>query len=286
MTAVLDRASLPSSEVEPFGVLGLQSCAHNGNRVDFDPEAFEYQIETKGHRLAWSRALRCPCKPINVQSEQPDPNCTECRGEGWTYFGPTTTQDLRTEKFSEVQKALIRVCDSFVIRGLLLGIGKSDTPWDRIGSWRSGNASLTVRPGNRLGFMDRVVNLDAQLVFTEVVPMPATGRILPLRYLITGALQMLRSTTERFRQGSDFVIKSGRVEFFAGKVPAAGTRIAAHYVTFPTWIVQDIPNAVRMTNLKTGTPQVSPAGSIAQMPLRAAVRLEFLPRMTEEAAAT
>ena len=280
MPAVLSSANLPSSQPEPFGILGMESCAHNGNRVDFDPGAFEYQIEVKGHRLAWSRALRCPCAPINIQSEQPDPNCTLCEGDGWTYFGPTDAQDLRTEQFSAVQKTLVRHYNSFVIRGLLLGIGKSDTPWDKIGSWRSGNASLTVRYQNRIGFMDRFVNLDAQLVFTEVVLMPESGsRTLPTRYLVTGAVHIVRSAASVYAQGRDYEVRDGRIVFAAGKAPPPKTRISAHYVTFPTWIVQDIPNAVRMTNLAAGRPQVSPQGAIAQMPLRGTVRLEFLPPM-------
>ena len=70
---------MPTLTMPQAGVTGLpEGTKEEGQRVDFRPDQFDLTIETKGYRIAWSRAAQCPCKPINAQTEQPDPNCAIC----------------------------------------------------------------------------------------------------------------------------------------------------------------------------------------------------------------
>ena len=71
------------------GAIGLlEGQKEAGKRVDFKPDDYVLLVETKGYRLAWSRAAFCPCKPINLQTDQSDPTCTLCEGSGWLRFRP------------------------------------------------------------------------------------------------------------------------------------------------------------------------------------------------------
>ena len=65
-----------------------------GQRIDFKPTQFDLAIETKGYLLLWERSTQCPCTPVTTQTEQPDPNCSLCKGSGWIYFGAPNAQIL------------------------------------------------------------------------------------------------------------------------------------------------------------------------------------------------
>src|SRR3990172_5798235 len=71
-----------------FGIEGLPPATKETLRADFKVNEFEKLIEVKGYRLAWERAGLCPCKSVNDQTQQSDPNCTLCSGVGWLWFGP------------------------------------------------------------------------------------------------------------------------------------------------------------------------------------------------------
>jgi hypothetical protein len=282
--AVVGASKVSDIANPPFGVLGGYPGDSGNERVDFELEGFDKQIEMHGQRMAWSRAYYCPCSPINAQSDQADPNCKLCDGYGWSYFGPSEGQDLTGESFSDTQLRAIKQYQGFVVRGLLMGANKMDMPWEKTGAWRSGSASLTVRQDNRINFMDRMVNLDAQVCFNEKVEMPADPtKPLPARYLVSGGVYLVRSLERVFQIGREVFVKQGKLYFGHGVSPRPKTRLSLHYVTFPTWIVQDIPNVSRVTNILDGSGRYSSQeGPPTQMPLRASVRLEFLPRINAE----
>ena len=277
---IIRSATLKTAQKSNFGALGLPvGTKETGQRADFRPDIFEINIEAKGQRLAWSRASHCPCVPINDQTQQPDPNCTLCGGNAVLYFGPQASQNLSTEGLSDVQKLIFTQYDAFMIRGLLLSSSKNERPWDRLGPWRSGMAMVTVRAQNQIGYMDRLINLDGLIAFSEVLEVPKDN-ISPLksRYLISGGVHLVRSTRKRYEQGRDFTVQKGRIVFQPATAPAPKERLTLHYVTFPTWLVGDMPHATRITNVSFKNPApISPEGDIYAMPIQAAIRLEFLP---------
>lgn len=263
-----------------FGVLGNVPSGADTTRVDLRPEDFAAQIELHGKRLAWTRACRCPCLPVNTQTEQPDPNCRLCHGLAWMYFGDHANQGLPDQTLTAAQRHYIMRHDAFLIRGVLMGLGKQDKPWDaNTGAWRMGMASVTVRPENRLGFQDRLVNLDDRIVFSEVVQAPSTPTApLPLRYTVAGGVYLLRTEARVLRAGRDFSVRGGRIVLLLSRALPPETRLAVHYVTFPTFLVQDIPNVSRETSVEDGVagPKTG-IGRSMQLPVRATIRLEFLP---------
>lgn len=126
--------------------------------------------------------------------------------------------------------------------------------------------------------MDRLQSLDDRIVFTEVVEAPAdSDAVLPLRYTVAGGVYMLRTQHRILRAGQDFAVRQGRVHLLGALTPK--TRLAVHYVTFPSFLVQDLPNVSRETSFEDGTegPRTG-IGQSMQLPVRATLRLEFLPQ--------
>jgi hypothetical protein len=60
--------------------------------------------------------------------------------------------------------------------------------------------------------------------------------------------------------------------------PADGTRVAVHYVIHPTWLIVTHPHATRLTIIKKKQQVVTtPRGTPTDLPIQAAVKLDFVP---------
>lgn len=251
-----------------------------GQRADFlNPNRFDSLIEMHGYRLAWSRACVCPCAPLNAQTEQADPSCPDCAGAGYLYFtaNPGAANPAAGE-LSEVQQAIIASSGATVIRGILTGMGQSETPYDRLGRLPSGQCVVTVRPYNRIGYLDRLIALDSYVIHTERAYYPARDDLtVPLRYLVDGGVNLLRSSTQTFVPDVDFEVVAGKVRFLPGRGPAYGSYLAAHYNCHPHYLVMEQPHASRVTYLPRGkTGLATPEGNVTQLPLQAVLRLDWL----------
>jgi len=254
-------------------VIGVPSgVKQNGQRVDFRNKQFDLVIETKGYLLAWTRATICPCK--NDISEQPDPNCTLCKGKGVFYFGGSV-QDLSAYTFSELQEGIITSSSAMVIRGIITNIANKKENLDKISNWVDGSMRLTVRPENKIGYLDRVVGLDCNIPYTETIIADGTINLVP-RYPII-EINLLRSISTVYVLDTDFEITTeGHIEWLVTP-PVVGTKLSIHYLCYPTWLVIDHPHSVRMTSklVKTPTPK-TPTGDPIDLPTQALVLYEFL----------
>lgn len=258
-------------------VLELPAGVKVGPRADFRVTEFDVAIETMGYLLAWNRALPCPCSPIGAGSTQPDPNCTLCHGRGWLYFGAHTPQALGAYQFDGVQQHLIDRDQAMVIRGIVTSVSTRPTPWDRLSNWVPGSLQVTVRAPNTLGIFDRLVALDSQVVYAETVAADGST-VLPLRYPVCG-VNLIRSTTRVYQADADYrVSDQGTVEWFDASKPAQGTRLSAHYLCHPTWVVMEHPHVMRLSQVqqKVAHPK-TPLGDPKYLPIQAVIRLEFLP---------
>lgn len=250
-----------------------------GKRADFRPDWFTTLLESKGNRMAWRRASMCPCTPVNDQTEQADPNCTLCKGKGWYYFGLRRALILpKIGDLDAIQKQIIGVetdDPAAVIRVLMTGISANPDALDRQGMWVAGDAQLTVRYENRLGYWDRLVDLDTEMVYSELLDQGA-GRTLPSRYPITQANEV-RTFGTVYKAEEDFTLVEGVLTWKTGKGPASGAKVAVHYLHHPTWLVVDHPHVIRMTSLKLKRAEVeTPEGTPQSLPLQAHARLEYL----------
>lgn len=249
-----------------------------GRRADFKFEFFETLLESKGYRMAWWRASICPCTPVNTQADSPDPNCSLCHGIGWLYYGMDTPLTDKVGDLDEIQQDIVGRDSSnhaAVIRAIQTGIVQRPDSLDRQGRWIYGETTVTVRNENQIGYWDRLINLDAIMVFSELLTAGANGA-LTNRYLATG-MNLLRSKDKIYQADVDFTLSHGRVVWLPGHAPDEGTRLSLHYLCHPSWVVVDHPHTVRASNkkFKTKYPQ-TPQGNYLSLPLQAHVKLEFL----------
>jgi hypothetical protein len=168
-----------------------------------------------------------------------------------------------------------------VIRGTILSVGRNVEAYDKLGPWVFGSAVVTVRHPNKIGYWDRMVNLDAEVNFTETVDIGTDLSLpVPLRYPATGVNIVMDHEGKRFEQGEDFNVNSaGQLEWVPGFEPAASSRISAHYLTHPCWLVWEHPHAFREASIKfkKGTNElVTPLGDPQPLPIHALMRLEYL----------
>lgn len=237
-------------------------------------------LEVNGARLAWSRATICPCPGFNEQTRQPDPTCPECRGGGVLYFGPKDyVPPAEAGTLDDLQKALILKNKAAVIRGVIQRVTQAQDFYDVLGNWVRGTMQVTVRPENKIGYYDRLVNIDSEVPYSQIViALTDPTLLVPLRYLATGVNTMIDPTGRRYEQGEDFTVKDGQICWYPGKAPVVGTRLSVHYLTHPTWLVVDHPHVLReIARRRKQVPRITPLGNPTPLPIQASVRLEFLP---------
>lgn len=258
------------------GIVSLPA-ARKSPRVDFQGDKFDLLIETKGQRLAWSRATECPCAGVNTQTKLSDPNCALCRGSGWFYFSPSLPVTAATVgSLSDVQKAILVRNHGGIIKGIVSDTKKARIPYSALGNWEEGDILITVRAPNKLGHYDKLVSIDTNIVYVEGIV--SRGASLPLvtRYLVN-QINFVRSFTSEYKVEVDYTLLEGQIYWLPGKAPATGVRVTVHYLTTPTWLVVDHPHAVRssLVAIKVKDP-ITPQGSPQDLPIQAHCRLEFL----------
>lgn len=263
---------MPILQAKDAGIIGLPSDVKEaGQRVDLKPDRFILAVETKGYRLAWHRAARCPCASVNVQTDQADPNCTLCDGTGWLLFKPVgaVTDTMITGDLDATQTAIVGSTGA-VIKGILSGITNKMVPYDQVVARLEGTMMLTVRPENKLGYYDRICNLDATVAYCQLKA-AGSGNTLSMRYPIRD-INLLRSETAAYVVTTDFTIVAGNIVWETGRAPASGTQLVCHYLTHPFWRVVDHPHAARLTpvRFKSATEDPRP------LPVNAVLKYEWM----------
>jgi hypothetical protein len=269
---------MPTITMPAVPVLGVPYGAkESGNRADFKAESFDMLIETKGYQYAWTRATMCPCESVATQTKTADPNCPLCNGGGWIYFGGSVPQpQAQIGTLTEVQEKIVTATSAMVIRGIATSIQAEYRPWDKLGNWMAGTMQITVRAENMLGFYDKLVCLDAQIVYAELREMPS-GNKLPTRYLIT-AINMVRSNTQVYQIGVDYYLEDGEIWFYEEHRPETGDRLTVHYLCHPTYLVTEHPHVARVTVTKfKAAVNKTPVGTPRALPNQAIIRYDFLP---------
>ena len=267
---------MPTLSLPQAGAVGIpEGLKETGKRVDFKPDDFTLAIETKGYRIAWSRACLCPCIPVNDQTEQPDPNCSLCDGHAWLWFKPAgaVTDNKKIGDLDALQAKIVADYDAAVIMGIMSGLTSKELNYEQVLRRLEGQAILTVRHENRLGYHDKIVNLDSMIVYSQILKADGTSTT-TTRYPIA-QLNLLRSEDTVYVEGTDFNVVTGDIIWEAGKEPASDARLAAHYHCHPTWVVEEHPLATRVTPVKFKT--LSPVGDQRQLPIHSVIKYEFLP---------
>lgn len=223
----------------------------------------------------------CPCAN-NDETDQPDPLCSKCHGIGWFYFAPVEACATDPGELTPVQRAIIDVSDSVVIKGLTQRSLLADDPYTGHGNWRTGQLHISVRGENKLGFYDKLVNLDREICYFEVIRVGSLGTPIKLRYKAAG-INTVQTVDTVYQIGREFnVTPQGVLEFDESVRPAEGERLSVHYVTHPTYLVINYPHAHRgTTTLRKRLPKMTPTGNPQVLPIQAEIRLEFVPDSSE-----
>jgi hypothetical protein len=268
----------PTIVMPEVPVLGLPEGTKQTGRVDFRADKFDIAIETKGYLLLWERAALCPCSPVVIQTEQPDPNCSLCKGRGWLYFGANIAQDLSAYTLTDLQRKMIADTGGMLIRGIITSITSRQDQLGQVTNWVSGTANLTVRHQNKIGYYDKLTLLDSEIIYSEVLVTDGTN-ILPTRYPVVN-VDRLRSVATVYSMGVHYQVENGVITWLPGYIPDADIRVSIHYICHPAWLVVEHPHASRVTlqNYKTSKPN-SPLGNARLLPIQALIRYDFLPEL-------
>lgn len=266
----------------PTIITGLPAGTKARPRADFRPTDFDSAILTKGYRMYWSRAGICPCLN-NDQTEQPDPTCALCQGDAYYYFLPDEALAAgATEDSAGNPVQLNTAGDGVLIYVLMTSLTQDVEVFEKFGEWVFGTARATTQPQNKLGYRDRLVSVDSEMTWAQVIEydgstiIPITGerRKSGLRYPFIKVHQ-LRSLPTVYKQGVDFALtSSGTIQWLSTR-PDSGTRLTLHGTIHPVWIVMDHVNTFRDTQLEGGTTSIVDQ-RFSKLPIQAVTKLDFL----------
>lgn len=269
----------PNIEGAALGTTGLKQLS-----PDFDKKKFTDLIETKGYRLAWSRASICPCKSVDLQTKNSDPNCELCQlVPGFTFFRPEGYDPEEVDEagdLSNLQKHIINREGSpaVVIRGTITSVLRTQESYAQIGDWVFGSFNVTVRPENRIGYYDRIVLLDSLMPYSQIVTLTEKRGPVSLRFPAK-KISFCRSVDKLYKEDVDFTINSeGQLVFDQNRRPEWKSRLAVHYDHHPQFIIIEHVNCFRdsMLKVKDVAKRETPVGNLQTLPIRAVAKLEFL----------
>lgn len=214
----------------------------------FDPKLFRQAIQALGLTFRWSRAVACPCQLS--ATDQYDPTCPRCNGDGWWYINP----DERTDRHSTLDYLTMRCTFSQAnVRTSLV---------EPFGEFDFGTAEITVQPECRVGYRDRFIGVEMEMPWTEVLQKSASNVVTvgkserttlaqrqSFRYEPTRIHLIADEDGVKYWQDSHWRLREEtsteptRLEWISG--PATGKRYTVHYAARPVWIVDEATYAVQ-----------------------------------------
>ena len=256
-------------------------------RAEFRDERFAKAIE-QSHRVVWERAVRCPCAPLNSQTQQPDPSHELCGGTGWQYVTPAPDdfdremQDALVGELTPYQRRLAR--QGSPIFALVTTFSSDMQAYTQLGSWVFGSARITTRAGNRLGYWDRITLIDGVMTYSEVVTIAANARDVATRYPVETLNSCIRADGSVLELGGDIELDDeGNLRL--ASATTRDLRLGVQYLTAPRFRVVEWPNTFRQLMRSQKVDNVTPAGMPTDLPNLGMMRLEHLVESGSEATA-
>ena len=187
--------------------------------IRFEKNEFDQLIYDKGYNVYWDKALRCPCK---VKSADSLSNCLNCGGSGWVYINRTQTKVL--------------------LQGM-----NYQTQFKDWSETNVGTVKISTRDTERIGYMDRLVLIDAETLFSEIVYPIFHEEELFVRpyYEITELLEIYafdesKKPLIKFEEGKDYQLKSGKIFFNVFWSRKENFRLSLRYLCKPQFHVIDL----------------------------------------------
>jgi len=155
---------------------------------------FDAAIEQKGYDVYHDHAIKCPCSSRDGVAAQS--NCKNCGGGGWFYVNRTQTR--------------------MIVQSMNVTTQYREWSEERIGT-----SSITARAEDRLSFMDRIILLDSESDYSQVIflkKQPTSNKLYGvLRYqpIYTYSVFMYKSIHEKhilLVEGEDYIIEDRMIK--------------------------------------------------------------------------
>ena len=193
-------------------------------KIELNPQLFNEAIQKYGVRVIWKRAMMCWCFSSNGQ---PDPNCTDCHGDGTIYVNPKEIRVLAYSSTGEFEN------DEIGLRGV-------------------GQCTVTVKPEDQIGYRDMLVFPDFLCSYSEFISEsqnPACKTKYPVESVVTA----------KYKDGdlvvdTDFSVDPNKMNIVWDKVTQQPDRFSILYMMKPVYIVMDILKELRGSFIKDGRP--------------------------------
>jgi hypothetical protein len=122
-----------------------------------NPKNFIKSINSKGYNVTIEKAMRCSC--VGKATGQGVPSCVNCFGVGWIWINKRETKLVMQSSSRDTQFR----------------------PWIEA---EAGRVVFTAKPGEEIGYMDRIVNNDLISVYSQTVQLDELSRDAKLVYPI------------------------------------------------------------------------------------------------------
>ena len=135
-------------------------------RIDFQDE-FDLTIRQKGFRARWSRAVICPCR-LNAKTDQADPSCTGCDGDGWFYVLPDEAPNLE----EHTAEGFVDTATGKATQIIVTSMAKNIEIFEIMGEWLFGSVRTTTFSFHKFAYRDRFTLVDGRSEYQQVIEMP------------------------------------------------------------------------------------------------------------------
>ena len=252
-----------------------------GKRADFRPGEFDRTVREKGYRMLWSRAVLCPCR-LNDDTEQPNPACTTCGGDGWQYVLPTLPAD-RPLLYEDDDPPFPDTTTGAATQAIVTQVTNDVQVFEQFGEWVMGASRLTTFSFNRLAYRDRLRMVDSTMVYQQVLPMPAGGLFEvgqntreKLRYEAVTVHNVIAMDTGSpvDHVGNATVTEAGAIQVVGGAPPGTGELVSLVYECHPIWVVMEHTHTMRATLVAFKS--TKKMGDYAELPQGVFAKLDFL----------
>ncbi len=186
----------------------------------FTPERFTHLLHRHGVSVLWEQPQLCTCwnqrhgQTIDWKTNQPDPYCPNCHGEGWVYLNPTLLSGILLTQLTPEKDFGVW---GQIEEGDILCTVPNDSP-----AWR--NFVL----GDRLTILDITYTQ-----FEQVTHGTAPGNDM-LRYVPFEVLGIGYGATS-YRPGLDYQIQANQI-IWVGDQPPLGAIYGVRFTTQPQYM--------------------------------------------------
>lgn len=133
---------MEGSSIKTNKKVSFETPASPGINAQFLPKRFDELIYDHGYEAYIDRAFRCPC--CDKATGQALATCQNCLGRGWFFVDRRSTR-LVAQSMTNLKR------------------------YENWGEVNQGTARITTRGIDRLGFMDRIVLLELEAYYSELL---------------------------------------------------------------------------------------------------------------------